>query len=42
VEGRINTLLDLIPQIAIEFDKLTHESQKLYEDIVKKSATETQ
>jgi hypothetical protein len=42
VEGRINTLLELIPQIAIEFDKLTHESQKLYEDVVKKSATETQ
>jgi hypothetical protein len=42
VEGRINTLLDLIPQIAIEFDKLTLESQKLYEDVVKKSATETQ
>lgn len=32
-EGRINTLLDLIPQIAIEFDKLTLESQKLYAEI---------
>ena len=39
-EGRINTLMELIPQLAIEFDKLTHESQKLYDDIVKKSATE--
>jgi hypothetical protein len=39
-EGRINTLMEIIPQLAIEFDKLTHESQKLYEDIVKKSATE--
>ncbi len=29
-EARINTLLDLIPQLDIEFDKLTHESQKLY------------
>jgi len=29
-EGRINTLLDLIPQVKIDFDKLTLESQKLY------------
>lgn len=40
VEGRINTLMDIIPQLNIEFDKLTHESQKLYEEVVKKSATE--
>jgi hypothetical protein len=39
VEGRINTLVEIIPQLAIDFDKLTHESQKLYEDLVKKSAT---
>jgi hypothetical protein len=38
VEARINTLLDLIPQLNIDFDKLTHESQKLYET-VKKQAT---
>ncbi len=35
-EGRINTLLDLIPQIKIEFDKLTLESQKLFESIKEK------
>ena len=40
VEGRINTLMDIIPQLNIEFDKLTHESQKLYEEVVKKAATE--
>lgn len=34
VEGRINTLLELIPQLNIEFDKLTLESQKLYEIIL--------
>lgn len=33
-EGRINTLLDLIPQVKIDFDKLTLESQKLYSQIV--------
>ena len=32
VEGRINTLLELIPQLPIDFDKLTLESQKLYEE----------
>lgn len=40
VEGRINTLMEIIPQLTIDFDKLTHESQKLYEEVVKKSATE--
>lgn len=40
VEGRINTLMEIIPQLEIEFDKLTHESQKLYEEVVKKAATE--
>jgi hypothetical protein len=34
VEGRINTLIDLMPQLNINFDALTHESQKLYEDIM--------
>ena len=37
VEARINTLLELIPQLNIEFDKLTHESQKLYEEVMAKS-----
>ena len=40
VEGRINTLMELIPQLNIEFDKLTHESQTLYEEVVKKSVLE--
>lgn len=39
VEGRINTLLEIIPQLDIEYDRLTHESQKLY-DTVKKRAAE--
>lgn len=36
-EGRINTLIDLIPQLNINYDKLTHESQKLYDSIMSKS-----
>lgn len=34
IEGRINTLLDLIPQVQIDFDKLTLESQKLYTQVM--------
>jgi hypothetical protein len=30
----------LIPQLAIDFDKLTHDSQKLYEEVKKLSLTE--
>lgn len=37
VEGRINTLVDLIPQLNINFDLLTHDSQKLYEEVKKKA-----
>ncbi len=32
-EGRINTLIDLLPQLDIPFDALTHQSQKLFEEI---------
>jgi hypothetical protein len=32
--------MEIIPQLQIDFDKLTLESQKLYEEVVKKSATE--
>lgn len=40
MEGRIHTLMDIIPQLSVEFDRLTLESQKLYEEVVKKSAAE--
>jgi len=42
VEGRMNTLIEIIPQLNIQFDHLTHNSQKLYEEIVKKSLIETE
>ena len=32
-EGRINTMIDLLPQLNINIDDLTHESQKLYEEL---------
>lgn len=33
-EGRINTLVDLMPQLEISFDALTHESQKMYDEVM--------
>lgn len=33
-ESRINTLLELIPQVNISFDALTADSQKLYEEVM--------
>lgn len=35
-EGRINTLLDLIPILQIEADHLSVDSKKLYEDLKEK------
>lgn len=37
-EGRINTLIDLLPQLEISFDALTHESQKLYSELMSVTA----
>jgi hypothetical protein len=33
-EGRMNTLIDLMPQLEINFDALTHESQKMYDEVM--------
>lgn len=40
-EGRINTLMELIPQLNISFDTLTHESQKLYEEVLANAPVES-
>jgi hypothetical protein len=34
LEGRINTLIDLIPQLKIDVDALTPESKKVFDDIM--------
>jgi len=36
IEGRINTLIDLIPQLEINTELLTNDSKKLYLDIISK------
>lgn len=33
-EGKINTVVEILPLLELDFDKLTHESQKLYEQAV--------
>ncbi|MEP7144543.1 MAG: hypothetical protein ABI707_16775 [Ferruginibacter sp.] len=33
-EGRINTLIDLMPQLEIHIDSLTLESQKMYDEVM--------
>lgn len=33
-EGRINTLIELMPQLDINYDLLTHESQKMYDEVM--------
>jgi len=40
IEGRINTLVDLIPQLEIDPGLLSEESQKLYSEIMAKLKTE--
>jgi hypothetical protein len=40
LEGRINTLVELIPQLEISTDLLTEESKKLYLGIISRLETE--
>ena len=40
IEGRINTLLDLIPQLDINTETLADDSRKVYMDIMSKQQAE--
>ena len=40
IEGRINTLIDLIPQLDINSDLLTDDVKKFYVDIISKLETQ--
>jgi hypothetical protein len=39
-EGRINTLIDLIPQLEIHSDSLNEESKKIYDEVIVKYQAE--
>ena len=40
LEGRINTMLDLIPQLGIDTGLLTEDSKKLYNEVLLKFQAE--
>ncbi|QEH40605.1 hypothetical protein [Chitinophaga sp. XS-30] len=40
IEGRINTLMDILPSITLEEGFLTPESQKLYRQVIDNRAAE--
>lgn len=40
IEGRINTLVELIPQLDIDTEVLTDDAKKLYFDVVSKAEEE--
>ena len=36
-EGKINTMIELLPHLEMLYDQLTLESQKIYDEVVKKA-----
>ncbi len=38
-EGSINALMDIISSLTINYDALTHDSQKLYDEVIAKNAS---
>jgi hypothetical protein len=42
MEGRINTLIDIIPQLNINPDVLSTEARKTYEEVLTKHAEEAE
>jgi hypothetical protein len=39
-EGRINTLIDLIPSLQVTYEMLTTDSQKMYDEVMSKVSSE--
>ncbi|MBI1342907.1 MAG: hypothetical protein GC171_08240 [Terrimonas sp.] len=42
MDGRINTMIDLIPQLHIDKEALTPESQKVFADVMERFQEENQ
>jgi hypothetical protein len=38
VEGKINTLVELVPQLTITYELLTTDSQKMFDEVMTKHA----
>ncbi len=41
LEGKISTMIDIIPQLQIEVEALSAESKKLYDDLISRLHPET-
>ena len=41
LEGRINTLIDLVPQLKIDAESLTPDSRKWFDDIIGRHAAQS-
>lgn len=39
IEGRINTLIDLIPALTVNYEMLTVDTQKMYDEVMTANAT---
>lgn len=39
-DGRINTLIDLIPSLQINYEFLTADSQKMYDEVIKQQVAQ--
>ena len=39
IEGRINTLIDIIPSLELTYGFLTADSQKMYDEVMSKQIT---
>ena len=39
-EGRINTLIDLIPAVSINYEMLTVDAQKMYDEVLARQEVE--
>jgi hypothetical protein len=39
-EGRINTLIDLLPSLQVTYELLTTDSQKMYDEVMSRVNTE--
>ena len=39
IEGRINTLIDLLPSLQVTYEMLTVDAQKMYDEVTKQVAS---
>jgi hypothetical protein len=40
IEGKINTLIELVPQLSVTYEMLTTDTQKMYDEVMLKHAAQ--